>query len=1162
MVAQTRGGGSASPSKLKFSEKLVGKGLSTDLLLKKLRALHTELAALDQDRVDTNTLSAARTQLIHTSLLLHKDRGVKAFTACCLADLLRLYAPDAPYTHNELRDIFQFFFRQLSAGLKGADAPYYNEYFHLLESLSTVKSVVLVCDLPNAEELMIDVFRDFFGLVRHDLAKKIEIFMADILVALIDEAQVLPSDILDTILAQFTGKNVGMDNPAHRLAVNICNATADKLQRHVCQYFTDIIISHTPAESDLSEIRDAHELIKQLHRSCPGLLHSVIPQLEEELRVEDVQLRTLATQVLGEMYGDKGGADLVKKYPTTWNVWLLRKNDKSSAVRLALVEAAKGLVTNLSEQHELVEEALQAKLLDPDEKVRAAVCRIYSHLDYEAALHHVSERQLRNVAGRGLDRKHSVRVEALHSIGKLFSVAYPEIESGDPAATQQFAWIPETLLHMSVTTQEVKAAIEPVLAEFVFPLPALSSSKGADVDDSAWTDRLLTTMKFLDEKAVNALLSMSGVKAARPSPYEKLVDCCVANNGGVIDDNEDEVVRRLNIVIQRLSATLPDPQKAADDLHAFAKLNEGRLYKLLKTCMDTQTDLKGLVKASVEFLRRVQESSPAIHTTMSTVLRRASLRYINHSSIPTLVKRLQRGDPTGDGYGTSQAQLSANNAQAILTFVSKHCPALYKPHVGELTKAIAEERNPRLVEVGLQALAAVASWDEKLAPTDKRTAERVMRFVLDSNPRQAKFSARLLAKSKNAEDTCTDVVNTISDDLPGVDPDKLVAHIAVLAEFAQSAPEAFELKSEDVVAFLIKGVLMKPIPPDPDDMDTDVEWVEDDSMTPALRARLLSLKVCRNRCLAHVESESALEIATPVLKMFNSIMENTGSLKKGDVDDPKVKARMRLQAAVSLLQFASVEKFASHMSKQFVTLAITMQDSSYQVRMAFLRKFVALGQSQKLPAHFNIIPFLTVHDPEADIKAMARAYIAFAFRNAPPAMRVNNFEMIFVRLLHLLAHHPDFSLTPASIPEMAKYIDYYLELIASSENIALLYHIAGKAKTVRDSESPAHSENLYALSELAQHIIKVKAQNHSWTLQSYPGKIKLASDILRPLPNAETANKIVKAVYLPAEALDWVKEQAKAVKAAAAEAHKAERAERKPAAKRKAQSTRANGQAK
>ncbi len=47
------------------------------------------------------------------------------------------------------------------------------------------------------------------------------------------------------------------------------------------------------------------------------------------------------------------------------------------------------------------------------------------------------------------------------------------------------------------------------------------------------------------------------------------------------------------------SATFPDPQKAADDLSAFAKLNEGRLYKLLDTCMDAQTSLKSLVKSSV-----------------------------------------------------------------------------------------------------------------------------------------------------------------------------------------------------------------------------------------------------------------------------------------------------------------------------------------------------------------------------------------------------------------------------------------------------------------------------------------------------------------------------------------------------------------------------------
>lgn len=208
MVAQTRGGGQASPQKLKFHDKLVGKGLSTDALLKKLKNLHTQLADLDQERVDTATLATVRKELIHNTILLHKDRGVKAYTACCLADILRLFAPDAPYTHNELRDIFQFFFRQLTTGLKGSDSPYYNEYFHLLESLSTVKSVVLVCDLPNSEELMVDIFRDFFALVRHDLSKKIELHMADILVALIDEATSLPSELMDVIMAQFLDKNV------------------------------------------------------------------------------------------------------------------------------------------------------------------------------------------------------------------------------------------------------------------------------------------------------------------------------------------------------------------------------------------------------------------------------------------------------------------------------------------------------------------------------------------------------------------------------------------------------------------------------------------------------------------------------------------------------------------------------------------------------------------------------------------------------------------------------------------------------------------------------------------------------------------------------------------------------------------------------------------
>ncbi len=207
MVAQTRHGGQPTKKRLAFHEKLAGKGVTTDALLKKLKTLHQQLALLEQENVEVNSLSTVLTELVHTSLLLHKDRGVKAYTACCLADILRLYAPKAPYTQHELRDIFQFFFRQLSAGFKGQDEPYYTEYFHLLESLSTVKSVVLVCDLPAADELLHEIFRDVFTIVKRDFTRKVELYMADILVALIDECNSLPSDVLEVLMAQFIDKN-------------------------------------------------------------------------------------------------------------------------------------------------------------------------------------------------------------------------------------------------------------------------------------------------------------------------------------------------------------------------------------------------------------------------------------------------------------------------------------------------------------------------------------------------------------------------------------------------------------------------------------------------------------------------------------------------------------------------------------------------------------------------------------------------------------------------------------------------------------------------------------------------------------------------------------------------------------------------------------------
>lgn len=68
-------------------------------------------------------------------------------------------------------------------------------------------------------------------------------------------------------------------------------------------------------------------------------------------------------------------------------------------------------------------------------------------------------------------------------------------------------------------------------------------------------------------------------------------------------------------------------------------------------------------------------------------------------------------------------------------------------------------------------------------------------------------------------------------------------------------------------------------------MDDSEEWVEDDDVSAASRAKILSLKVCRNRCLVHATSDSALEISKPVVKMFATLLDNRGSLTPDSIDE-------------------------------------------------------------------------------------------------------------------------------------------------------------------------------------------------------------------------------------------------------------------------------------
>jgi len=93
-------------AKLRFDEPLTwrpGKPIPVSQLLPRLQRLFEELSDMEQDRVDKDSLADVANSLAQRNLLQHKEPPIKAYVASCLVEILRLCAPDAPFTEDQLK---------------------------------------------------------------------------------------------------------------------------------------------------------------------------------------------------------------------------------------------------------------------------------------------------------------------------------------------------------------------------------------------------------------------------------------------------------------------------------------------------------------------------------------------------------------------------------------------------------------------------------------------------------------------------------------------------------------------------------------------------------------------------------------------------------------------------------------------------------------------------------------------------------------------------------------------------------------------------------------------------------------------------------------------------------------------------------------------------
>lgn len=137
-------------------------------------------------------------------------------------------------------------------------------------------------------------------------------------------------------------------------------------------------------------------------------------------------------------------------------------------------------------------------------------------------------------------------------------------------------------------------------------------------------------------------------------------------------------------------------------------------------------------------MKIIEKEQASIAHTMQIFLRKATLWLINTSSIPTLLDivsdastsrsptkspskspKKANGTPSKPQEGDAVDSKTIDHSKRILSYISKHCPQLYYPHLPRLVKDIHTNATPASLEAALRALASVAGLGTDQAPSDK-----------------------------------------------------------------------------------------------------------------------------------------------------------------------------------------------------------------------------------------------------------------------------------------------------------------------------------------------------------------------------------------------------------------------------------------------------------
>ncbi|KAI9313758.1 armadillo-type protein [Dichotomocladium elegans] len=1022
--------------------------------------------------------------------------------------MLRLFAPEAPYTTLELNSIFNLFLSEIDQLGKPQDESSFQHYFYLLESLSTVKSVIIIADLDNAEELSTRFFNTCFNVVKTNPPRNVQVCMTELLVLVIDEVNSLSEDVVELILGQFQEGH--SDHPSYQMALNLAHICIDGLQRRVCQFFSDALMTMSSSEGtqdDIEELRKVHKTIQQVYAIAPELLLNVVPQLEEEMKVDDYGVRLMATETIGGMLAEKQ-SNIYQKYPSAWKTWLGRRNDKAVQLRIKWVENCRAIFETHPQTVTVLNDCFKSKLSDPEERVRTAACRVIGELGIDDVIQNLDLSVLNEMALRCKDKKATVRKEAMAALGSFYNSAYYRIHENEQAVVEKLGWIPDNLLScIYVDDRSVTVAVEKTLHECIFP---------NDTDEEERTKRLVLIVGTLSQRSKLAFIGLIRKQKGFMGVIAKYLDL-LETEDNPMDIDGGASPSKVELLSKHIAALFPESARVLAALQKFSTLlTEKRdLLTIAKACANANSDYSQIVDNYNRLAERLTLENPGLFEILEPVLLRFSPFSINKSSVSHLFN-MMRNQRTSRR--TSTRNKHAIIIQEILTEISTLFPSMFDDNIHDLVLSTANQAGNESAKCILDILARLTMNGTKIGSPDQSVLDCLETYLRSRDITSARNAAIVLSHL-DISDMHTNIIQNITNNL-SVEYPQLAVSLASAAEFSRYQPALIAENIEKITDFIAVQLLpfkTKSV------HDKTSEWEEYESLDEISKAKLSGIELLQNYLLA--SSASGVDEAL-VEKIFNILWEALGmtfdqATSKG-LSAPEA-SRLRLVAANAIVTLTHQKEYEHYLSVvQFEHLGLTLQDTCYFVREGFAETLMAKIPNGQLHLRYYSMLFMIAHEPE-EILLKRVAY--FLRKNAAKLHNESKvMENSFVRLVHMLAHHPDFTVANTDLAISAQYIEFYLSCVATPENVSFLYHVAQKIKLSKDMVSNELSENSYYLSDLASLLIKRKCKEATWPLNVYPQNIRLQSKLYRALPTGAVQTETMKKNYLPDTFMAWLDE--------------------------------------